>query len=132
MRNPRNLFFLSALFVFAGVIHFMIPRSYAGIMPPWVPFPMEAVYLSGVAEILGGLGLLLAPTRRLAATGLITLLVAVFPANVQMLINAVAGGASSLYVAALVLRLPLQPLPIAWVYRSAVRDARSQLPRTNW
>lgn len=119
MRTPRNLFFLSALFVFAGVMHFVMPSGYAAIVPPWIPHPFLMVYLSGVAEIAGGLGLLLPPLRRVAGWGLIALLVAVFPANVQMLANAMDGAATTLYQALLFLRLALQPLLIVWVYRSA-------------
>ena len=118
MRASRNLIFLSALFVFAGTMHFVVPASYASIIPGWVPFPVEMVYLTGVAEIAGGIGLLMERFRRAAALGLIALLVAVFPANVQMLQDAMAGDASGLYQAALFLRLPLQPLLIVWVYRS--------------
>jgi uncharacterized membrane protein len=79
------------------------------------------VYISGLAEIAGGLGLLFPATRRAAGIGLIALLIAVFPANIQMLSTAVTGGAPAAYQALLFLRLPLQPLLIAWVYRSAVR-----------
>ena len=132
MTRTRNLFLIAGLFVFAGVMHFVIPKSYAGIMPVWIPSPMEMVYLSGVLEILGGLGVLIPQTRRLAGAGLIALLIAVFPANVQMLANALADGASRLYIALLFLRLPLQPLMIVWVYRTAVRGPReAHVPRTN-
>lgn len=132
MQRSRNLFFLSALFIFAGAMHFVIPRGYAAIMPPWVPFPMEMVYLSGVLEILGGAGILLPKLQRLAGLGLIALLIAVFPANIQMLSNGIAAHASSLYIALLFLRLPLQPLLIVWIYRSAVSHRRAAAqPRTN-
>lgn len=132
MTRSRSQFLLSAFFVFAGVMHFVIPRSYAGIMPPWIPSPTGMVYLSGILEILGGIGVLVPPTRRIAGAGLIALLVAVFPANVQMLANAMADRASPLYIALLFLRLPLQPLMIVWVYRVAVRErSRDQVPRTN-
>lgn len=114
----RNLILLSALFVFAGTMHFVIPASYASIIPGWVPFPMAMVYLTGVAEIGGGLGLLLERFRRAAAIGLIVLLVAVFPANVEMLQDAIAANASGWYQALLFLRLPIQPLLIVWVYRA--------------
>ncbi len=113
-------------------MHFVIPKSYAGIIPPWVPFPTAMVYASGVLEILGGLGLLIPSTRRLAGAGLIALLVAVFPANVQMLANAIADRASPAYIALLFLRLPLQPLMGMWVYRVAMRSRNAdQVPRTN-
>ena len=132
MTRSRNQFLLSVFFVFAGVMHFVVPRSYAAIMPPWVPFPTSMVYLSGTLEILGGLGVLVPSSRRIAGASLIALLVAVFPGNVQMLTNAMADRASPLYIALLFLRLPLQPLMIVWVYRVAVRDRRrDQVPRTN-
>lgn len=118
MRASRNLIFLSALFVFAGTMHFVIPASYASIIPEWVPFPLEMVYLTGVAEIAGGVGLLLERFRRAAALGLIVLLIAVFPANVEMLQDAIAANASGLYQMLLFLRLPIQPLLIVWVYRA--------------
>ncbi len=126
MHASRNLYLLSGLFSFAGAMHFVVPRSYLGIMPAWVPLPMEAVYLSGILEILGGLGLLIDPFRRAAGVGLILLLVAVFPANIQMLGNAIDSGASTLYVTLLWLRLPLQPLLIVWVYRSAIVGERGR------
>ncbi len=121
MHIPRNLLFLCALFVVAGFLHFWMPAGYVAVTPHWVPYRLEMVYISGLAEIAGGFGLLLPATRRAAGTGLIALLIAVFPANIQMLSTAVAGGASAAHQALLFLRLPLQPLLIAWVYRSAVR-----------
>ena len=122
MHNRRNIFLLSAIFVFAGALHFVIPNRYMGIMPLWIPFQRQMVYVSGAAEILGGLGLLVPRLREAAGWGLIALLIAVFPANVQMLVNAMHNGSSGLYIAALLLRLPLQPLLIIWVYRSAISD----------
>ena len=121
MHLPRNLIFLSALFVFAGIMHFVIPLAYVAITPRWVPYALPAVYLSGVAEIAGGLTLLVPGLRKAAGIGLIALLIAVFPANIQMLSTAIASSAPTFYQTLLFLRLPLQPLLIAWVYRSAVR-----------
>src|SRR5512141_2020657 len=115
MRTRRNIFLLSGLFVFAGAMHFVIPGRYMGIMPAWIPYPLEMVYLSGIAETAGGLGLLIPGLRKAAAIGLIALLIAVFPANIQMLSNAIRDGASTLYIALLWLRLPLQPLLIVWI-----------------
>lgn len=126
MRNRRNIFLLSGLFVFAGAMHFVIPGRYMGIMPGWIPYPLAIVYLSGVAEMLGGLGLLIPRLRVAAATGLIALLIAVFPANVQMLSNAIHDASSAAYVTLLWLRLPLQPLLIVWIYRSAIRASGTE------
>jgi len=122
MHRRRHLIFLAALFVFAGVMHFVIPAAYVAITPAWVRWRFQAVYLSGIVEIAGGIGLLVPSLRKAAAIGLIALLVAVFPANVQMLSTAVTTDAPGLYQAILFLRLPLQPLLIAWIYRVAVRS----------
>ena len=121
MRTSRNIFLLSGLFAFAGAMHFVIPGRYAGIMPAWIPWQLEMVYVSGIAEIAGGLGLLIPGLREAAAIGLIALLIAVFPANIQMLSDAIRDGASTLYIALLWLRLPLQPLLIVWIYRAALQ-----------
>ena len=119
MQTQRNIFLLSGLFVIAGAMHFVIPGQYMGIMPAWIPYPLAMVYLSGMAEMVGGFGLLAPQLRKAAAMGLIALLVAVFPANIQMLANAIHDGASALYIALLWLRLPLQPLLIVGIYKSA-------------
>ena len=101
-------------FVFAGVMHFVIPKTYRKIMPPYVPAPEAMVYASGLAEIAGGAGLMLEPRRRLAGWWLIATLIAVFPANLHMALNPdryrqVPGGKAALYG-----RLPLQALFLAW------------------
>ena len=101
---------LALLFVLAGSWHFVHPATYLAIMPPQLPHPLALVYVSGIFEILGGLGLLLHRTRRLAGWGLLALLVAVFPANVYMaLIH------KQLHIPGWVAwgRLPLQ-LPLLW------------------
>ena len=105
---------LALLFVGAGVLHFLRPATYLAIMPPQLPQPLLLVQLSGVAEVLGGLGLLQSRSRRLAGWGLLALLVAVFPANVYMaLIH------EQLHIPGWVAwgRLPLQPVIMWWVFR---------------
>ena len=76
---------IALIFLAAGVMHFVVPASYIRIVPPWLPRADLLVVVSGVAEILGGVGVMVPATRRAAAWGLIALLVAVFPANMQML-----------------------------------------------
>ena len=115
---------LVVLFVVAGVMHFVAPGAYMKIMPAWLPAHRTLVLVSGAFEILGALGLVPTTTRVAAGWGLIALLVAVFPANVQMLLDARARGGSTTYVALLWLRLPLQAFLIWWVYRAAVAPAR--------
>ena len=101
-------------FIAAGANHFVNTPFYVSIMPPYLPWPVALVYISGVAEIgLGGL-LLFERWSRLAAWGLIALLIAVFPANVHMALHPeLYQWASSL---GLWLRLPLQGALIAWAY----------------
>jgi uncharacterized membrane protein len=104
-------------FVFAGVMHFVKPRAYEAIVPPYLPRPREIVYVSGVAEIAGGLATMHPATRRAGSLWSIATLVAVFPANLHMALEAerfekaVPGGRTALY-----LRLPVQLLFIAWAW----------------
>jgi uncharacterized membrane protein len=101
-------------FVVAGIMHFVIPRTYEEIVPPWLPAHRALVYASGVAEIAGGLAVLHPRTRRAGSLWSIATLIAVYPANVHMALNPgdypkVPGGAVALW-----LRLPLQLAAIAW------------------
>jgi uncharacterized membrane protein len=116
---PASVLVTALVFVVAGALHFVISRFYVAIVPAYLPSPLMLVYVSGVFEILGGLGLLLPTTRTVAALGLIALLAAVLPANIEMLRLAQARGASTAFVAALWIRLPLQPLLMWWVWRVA-------------
>lgn len=107
-------YLLCVFFVAAGLNHFINPAFYLKIMPPYLPWHLFLVYLSGFFEVALGT-LLLAPAfTRTAAWGLIALLVAVFPANIHMATN------PQLYPdinpLALWLRLPLQAVFIAWAY----------------
>jgi len=105
---------LTVFMVGAGVNHFLVPATYVAMMPSALPAHELLVYVSGVAEILGGLGLILPATRRLAAWGLIALLIAVFPANLNMALNHLPLGTHVLPTWALWGRLPLQLLMIWW------------------
>jgi uncharacterized membrane protein len=107
---------LAALFVTAGVLHFRIPDGFAQAVPPYLPSPLALVYISGVFEILGGVGLLIPRLRRAAGWGLIALLIAVFPANLHMALNDVQPPNFHVPTWALWARLPLQGVLIAWVY----------------
>src|SRR5262249_39840520 len=101
-------------FVFAGVMHFVIPQAYRRIVPPYIPAPETVVVVSGVAEIVGGAGLMVPGRRHFAGWWLIATLLAVFPANVHMALHPdefpnVPGGAPALWA-----RLPFQGVFIAW------------------
>lgn len=79
-----GLSFVFIWFAFGGVAHFVITDLFVGIMPPYLPWHREAVYISGVFEILGALGLWLAPLRKWAGMGLFLLTLCVSPANIHM------------------------------------------------
>jgi uncharacterized membrane protein len=100
------------------MLHFLAPGAYERIMPSYLPLHRELIYMSGAAEIAGGLGLLPKRTRRAAGTGLVLLLVPVWPANVQMLLDARASQEPRWWLALLWDRLPLQVVLIAWVWRA--------------
>ena len=105
-----------------GVLHFLRPIDFVRIVPSWLPAPLWLVYISGVAEVAGGVGLLLPRYRRTAGWGLIALYIAVFPANVQMALDAGTGrntGPSDSRAVAWG-RLPLQ-LVMAWAALQARR-----------
>jgi uncharacterized membrane protein len=125
-RHVRTIsrWLLTLFMVGAGVNHFVNPAPYVAMMPDALPAHLALVYISGVAEILGGLGLILPATRRLAAWGLIALFVAIFPANLNMALNHLPLGTRVLPSWALWARLPLQLLLIAWAYSFTRRDAR--------
>lgn len=110
---------LGASFVVAGTLHFVSPRTYEKIMPPYLPLHRELVYLSGVLEVAGGLGLFPERTRPAAGLGLILLLLAVWPANLQMLLDARATEKPSWWMALLWVRMPLQPLLMVLVWRAS-------------
>lgn len=107
---------LAVFFLGAGVNHFVSPGSYKQIVPPGLGDPDTLVRLSGIAEIAGGVGVLVPGTRRLAGFGLIALLVAVFPANLYMAGN--PAKFAKIPVWALYARLPLQPLMMWWAWRA--------------
>jgi uncharacterized membrane protein len=104
----------ASIFIGAGTLHFVITDSFVKVMPPYLPWHLELVYISGIFEIVLGVMLLVPKCQVLAAWGLIALLIAVFPANVYMALNA---SDYPQFPAALIwLRLPLQGVLIAWVY----------------
>ncbi len=112
--------FLALFFVLAGFNHFRDPALYLAMMPPFLPAPELLNWVSGAAEMLGGVGVLIPKVRRAAGFGLIALLFAVFPANVHVALQGhmegVGGPPWALWA-----RLPFQVLFIAWVWWVAVR-----------
>ncbi len=111
-RVTRYLF--GMLFIGAGVSHFVIPQFFIDIVPPYLPWPRTLVYLSGIAEMGLGALLLFRRWQGLAGWGLIALLIAVFPANLYMAQH--PERFPEIPRNALLLRLPLQAVLIAWAY----------------
>ena len=112
MRTIRRLF--GPFFVLAGVLHFVTPRTYEAIMPDYLPRHRELVYASGVAEIVAGAATMHPRTRGFGVRLGVATLVGVFPANLQMALHPerypqIPGGR-----VALLARLPLQLVLIAW------------------
>lgn len=112
---------LALFFIGAGVNHFISQSFYVEITPAYLPAREALVIVSGIAEILGGIGLLLPQTRRLAGWGLIALLVAVLPVHVEMVMH----GFRTAPTWVLWLRLPLQAALIFWVW-SAMKTVKRE------
>lgn len=112
-------YLLAFSFILAGINHFINADFYLKMMPPYLPAHLFLIRLSGVFQIALGILLLIPRFSRLAAWGLIALLIAVFPANVYMAMNAEIF--PEFNCAALYARLPLQIILIAWVYWFARR-----------
>lgn len=112
--NTLSLYLQALLYIAAGANHFINPKGYLAIMPSYIPAHSAMVIVSGVAEMVLGLGLLFPATRSISAWGLMLLLVAVFPANVFMAVsNRFRKTPAWLRWA----RLPLQGLLIWWAYQ---------------
>ena len=112
-----SYYFFGVLYIIAGALHFVNPDFYMKIMPPYLPFHLALVHLSGLAEILLGIGLIYSPKRQYAAWGIIALLLAVFPANIYLAFNEGAQEAlGTNQLEALWIRFPIQLLliVIAW------------------
>ena len=115
-----SLIGIAALFATASVFHFIRPDAFERVVPPFLPARRAIVYISGIAEMLGAIGVLIPATRAWAGWGLIALLVAVFPANVYMAVSPEQAG---LGIARhwLWLRLPMQLVLIGWVWWATQR-----------
>ena len=109
------VFAASVFYVGAGAMHFLRSGPYLKIVPSYLPWHLAMVYISGVAEVAGGVGLLIPALRRAAAWGLVALLVAVFPANVNMAVHDIQVTQTPISAALLWARLPLQGLLIWWL-----------------
>lgn len=108
-------YIMGGFFVFAGVMHFAKPKFFLRIIPPILPFKEWINWITGVAEITMGVGLLIPLYQQQAAWGIIAILIVVFPANIYQLIAKGAGMKVPMW--ALWLRLPIQFVLIWWAYQ---------------
>ncbi|MFT4946505.1 MAG: putative membrane protein [Natronomonas sp.] len=109
-RFKRPLLYVMGIFyIVAGILHFANPAFYLQIMPPFLPAPLALVYLSGIAEIVVGVGVLIPQTRHYAALATVALLVAIYPANIYMAVSGVMGSEIVRWG-----RLPLQGVLVLW------------------
>jgi uncharacterized membrane protein len=120
-QTPRSVTVLTVLLAGAGLLHFARADTFVRIVPAWLPAPRLLVAVSGAALLAGAAGLYAPATRRVAGWGVLLLLAAVLPANVEMLRAARAAHAPAPWQVALALRLPLQFLLAWWVWRAAIR-----------
>lgn len=109
---------MACFYVFGGIMHFVSPKFYVKMMPSYIPYPNFWVVFTGVLEILLGIGLFFEQYRSLIALSIIGLLVLVFPANINMALN--ANKFRKLPPLFLWLRLPLQFVLIWWAYQYVV------------
>jgi uncharacterized membrane protein len=117
-----SLYVMILFYAGAGINHFIRPEFYLQIIPGWLPQHKALVLISGIAEILCAVLLLFPKTIRAGAWCTIALLIAIFPANIQMLLNYSRNKNPMLWIA--LIRLPIQLLLIWWAY-SFTRPIRS-------
>lgn len=115
MNLPWHLYLMATLYIVAGMSHFINPRLYLKIIPPYFPKPRLLNKISGLAEIIFGALLLIPSFTVFAALGIILLLLAVFPANIYMYQNYTAHPGIPKWI--LLLRLPLQAVLIYWAFQ---------------
>ncbi len=120
-----SLVAIITVYILAGINHFIHPEFYRKIMPPSLPYHDHLIYISGLFEIIFAILLIFKNTRNLAAWGIIALLIAIFPANIQMLINYIHQHHPATWLA--IVRLPLQLLLIWWAYTFTNRAQRHLL-----
>ena len=111
--KAASKYLLAIFMIVAGTMHFVNTEFYLKIVPPYLPLHKELVFISGVFEVLLGILLVVPKTSRMAAWGIVALLIAVFPANLYLYQHQDILPASPVVH---LLRLPLQGLFILWAY----------------
>ncbi|MGC5198840.1 DoxX family protein [Aphanothece microscopica] len=109
-----SVYLMGIMYIVAGIMHFVQPRFFLKIVPPYLPNPPALVLISGIAEVVLGILLFIPAFRIWAAWGVILLLIAVFPANLYMAYDAKFESISPLIRWG---RLPIQLVLIWWAYQ---------------
>ena len=107
------VYLMGIAYLLAGINHFVHPDFYLKMLVGFLPYPLALNIISGAAEIILGIGVMIPQTRKISAWGLILLLIAIFPANINMAIHSTEWNFSAVV---LYLRLPIQLLLIWWAY----------------
>ncbi|RIA10366.1 putative membrane protein [Flavobacteriaceae bacterium MAR_2010_72] len=114
MTNPWHLYLMASLYVFAGIMHFIKPKLYLRIMPRYLPNHKLLVILSGLAEVILGIGLCFEATKLLAIYGIMAMLILFLLVHFYMLSSKKAGAGIPRWI--LILRIPLQFALMYWAY----------------
>lgn len=126
---PRiPLLFIALFFIIGGIAHFVAADFFILMMPDYLGYHKQLVSISGVFEVLGAIGILVPKTRLLAAYGLIALIIAVYPANINMAVH--ADHYKNISAFFLYIRLPVQLLFI-WFVWWAVTPERLEKEHTS-
>jgi uncharacterized membrane protein len=113
---------LSLFFIFTSIGHFISTEGMAAMLPPFVPYRVGLIYLTGVLELLGAIGVWIPRLTRLTGFLLILMLIGLLPANVYSAINRVEFGGHGAGPAYLLVRVPFQLFAIWWTYFSTEQD----------
>lgn len=114
MNYPYHLYLMALMYVLAGIMHFIKPKSYLRIMPRYLPKPKLLVALSGLSEILLGIGLCFSATKNIAIYGIITMLAIFLLVHFYMLSGEKEAAGIPKWI--LILRIPLQFGLMYWAY----------------
>ena len=125
----RGCIGIALLFGFTGVGHFLVPAAMAGMIPPFVPWRVEIIYVTGVVEIVAGFLTLPRRTRRWAGWFLIVMLAGLLPFNIWSAVERVPFGGHAQGPVYLWVRVPVQVLIGAWVWWFAARGRGGRAER---
>jgi uncharacterized membrane protein len=122
---------LALAMIVIGAVHFTDPEPFVKIVPDYLPYHLELVYLSGFFEVLAGFGLLIPRVSRAAAWILVVLFITVFPANIYQAVNNIAVPALPHDPPLIWLRLPFQAFLVAWAWWFTSDNSSVQLKQPN-